>query len=485
MADIFYTRDALNLLRGKKIYLIGDSNIRALYKDMVCLLVHNRLLTEKQLKEKAEKHFLGDDLLRGSPLTKGRAYREDRRFKSNGTHVEFHFITRCLNEDIKAMMHDFKNKRISAPDIIVMNSTLWDVNRWGWNGVEAFKDNMNELMRLFKTSLPPTTLVIWVTAPPLSVEIRGGFMIKQIEFAKFTMRFHVMEANMFAQQLLSQNGYNVLDFHFHLRWQVHWRNADGLHWTNRTMRHLCNLLLTHISLALRHPLPGNLHSVLLEKHKRMVRCAEFTADDAEDVESELQTTTTTASTSSAQGQDGDAVVFAHPRPPRPPPRRAVRRVTVPEARPDPDPAQGSIRNTEPLFSRRRQYEQQQQHQQYQQRRPPRQRSSGWNGVASYDAPSRPTSGYRGRHGGHAGPAYPSGYYDNRTQSSYGTNVHDGYGLIGYQNGYQNDDYTQDYGIDVHSGTYFDAPEAPPPQQIQSLWGPASRNSRHSSRHRPY
>lgn len=29
----------------------------------------------------AEAHFLGDDLLRGSPLTRGRAYREDRRYK--------------------------------------------------------------------------------------------------------------------------------------------------------------------------------------------------------------------------------------------------------------------------------------------------------------------------------------------------------------------------------------------------------------------
>lgn len=45
-------------------------------------------------------------------------------------HVEFHFVTKCLNEDIESMMRDFRTRRISAPDIIVMNSTQWDVNRW-------------------------------------------------------------------------------------------------------------------------------------------------------------------------------------------------------------------------------------------------------------------------------------------------------------------------------------------------------------------
>ena len=46
-------------------------------------------------------------------------------------------------------------------------------------------------------------------------------LLIQMDFAKFSLRFHVMEANLFAQQLVSQFGYNVLDFHFHLRMQVH------------------------------------------------------------------------------------------------------------------------------------------------------------------------------------------------------------------------------------------------------------------------
>ncbi|XP_034244970.1 PC-esterase domain-containing protein 1A-like [Thrips palmi] len=299
MADIFYSRDAIQLLKGKKLYMIGDSNMRALYKDVICLLNHNRLLTEKQLKSKAEKHFLGDVLLRGSPLTKGRAFKEDRRYLRNNLHVEFHFVTKCLNEDMETMMSDFREKRITSPDIIVMNSTHWDVARWGPRGVELFKDNMVKLMHLFKSSLPPSTLVIWLTAPPISVRILGGYMIKQLEFAQFTMRFHVMEANTFAQELMNQFGFNCLDAHYHLQWQVHWRNQDGLHWSSRGMRFLGNLLLTHIALALGVPLPGNYHTSLLSKHKALAR-SRAAADAAKETSKEAGDEATTAVTPQAQ-----------------------------------------------------------------------------------------------------------------------------------------------------------------------------------------
>jgi hypothetical protein len=52
--------------------------------------------------------------------------------------------------------------------------------RWGPNGVTVYKDNMVKLMKLFKTSLPPETLVIWTTALPVSASCSGALLIKQV-----------------------------------------------------------------------------------------------------------------------------------------------------------------------------------------------------------------------------------------------------------------------------------------------------------------
>jgi len=44
--------------------------------------------------------------------------------------VEFYFITRCYNEHVKRMMAAIKEKKMAAPDVIIMNSCLWDITRY-------------------------------------------------------------------------------------------------------------------------------------------------------------------------------------------------------------------------------------------------------------------------------------------------------------------------------------------------------------------
>jgi hypothetical protein len=46
-----------------------------------------------------------------------------------GVHIEFYFITRCYTRVIENMMNDIKGKKKPAPDVIVMNSLLWDISR--------------------------------------------------------------------------------------------------------------------------------------------------------------------------------------------------------------------------------------------------------------------------------------------------------------------------------------------------------------------
>ena len=45
-----------------------------------------------------------------------------------------------------------------------------------------YKNNIYKLMRLFQIHLLNYTQVVWMTIPPISAEIRGGFMIKNLEF---------------------------------------------------------------------------------------------------------------------------------------------------------------------------------------------------------------------------------------------------------------------------------------------------------------
>jgi hypothetical protein len=43
----------------------------------------------------------------------------------------------------------------------------------------------------------------------------------QVDFLQHTLRFEVMEANMFARQIVVSHGFDVLDIHYHLRMQIH------------------------------------------------------------------------------------------------------------------------------------------------------------------------------------------------------------------------------------------------------------------------
>ncbi|XP_069684389.1 PC-esterase domain-containing protein 1A-like [Periplaneta americana] len=269
MADIFLHKDAVNLLHEKHVIFFGDSNMRSLYKDFVWLLNRNSLIAKDALKRKLETTFLGDSLVKCTELHKGRDFEEVRRYQEGDMLMEFFFITRCYNSNIENVMSDVREKRRRAPDIIIMNSCLWDITRWGPNGVTEYKDNMMKLMRSFKSSLPPETLVIWTTTPPVSASCHGALLIKQVEFLHHTLRFEVMEANMFSRQVVVAHGYDVVDIHHHLRMQLHRRAGDGIHWLPAPVRHMTNLLLTHIALSWDCQLPGNFKSNCLEKMKNL------------------------------------------------------------------------------------------------------------------------------------------------------------------------------------------------------------------------
>ncbi|XP_054714137.1 PC-esterase domain-containing protein 1A-like [Uloborus diversus] len=255
MCDIFLKEDVRQLFRGKHVVFMGDSNIRALYKDMVCLSENSKFITLTNLKSKLPSSVYGDKLVFSGPLCNGRNYREERDKRLSGnTNFSYFFLTRVFDDYVETVLKHITSSQ-DKPDVVVLNSCVWDISRWGPNGIKMYKENLVKLMKQFQKLLPKNCLVIWVTTPPIASEMKGGFLVKELQFLKYSLRFHVVESNYYARKIVVSHGYDVLDFHYHLRMQLHRRDTDGVHWFPEAVRYLLNLLLTHISLAWGKPLP--------------------------------------------------------------------------------------------------------------------------------------------------------------------------------------------------------------------------------------
>ncbi|XP_065303945.1 PC-esterase domain-containing protein 1A-like [Dermacentor albipictus] len=247
MPAIYMSEDVRSLLKGKRIVLMGCSNVRAIYKDMVCLYQHNQFISNQKLKLKMEESSFGDILVCHGKKHNGRDYKEERLFKMDKTTIAFYFLTRIYNDYVKAILEGMVDELV--PDVIMVGSCLWDITRWGPNGVEEYKTNLAVFFTELKRILPPTSLVIWLTAAPLAQDVRGGFLIPQLEFLKYSLRFHVLEANSFCRETADKFGIDVVDIHYHLRMLLEHRAKDGIHWLPLAVRLCTNLLLTHIALS--------------------------------------------------------------------------------------------------------------------------------------------------------------------------------------------------------------------------------------------
>uniref|UniRef100_T1ILA2 Uncharacterized protein n=1 Tax=Strigamia maritima TaxID=126957 RepID=T1ILA2_STRMM len=276
MSDIFSHQETRELLSHKKVVIIGDENTRGLYKDIVCLLNKNELLAQAELRAKLEPSFLNDRLIKGpSRVKKDRDYKEEREFRDlvNHQHVDFFFVTRCYDQYFEEkIMKNFKEK---LPDVVIMNSCLWDITRWGPNGVDAYKANMRKLMTQLKATLDENCLFVWTTSMPISRDMQEGLLISDVKFLPYQLRFEIMEANLFAWDTITRNGFDVLDLHYYMQMNILRRREDGISWCNTAVRHVTNYVLTHIALAWGVKLPGRIKSKELEYVSRYPIHPEF------------------------------------------------------------------------------------------------------------------------------------------------------------------------------------------------------------------
>jgi len=77
--------------------------------------------------------FLGDELVEGGELgvmCNGKEYSEVRNFQQPDRMIRFYFVTRCYSSYMETVIADLCQP--PYPDVIIMNSCLWDITRFVW-----------------------------------------------------------------------------------------------------------------------------------------------------------------------------------------------------------------------------------------------------------------------------------------------------------------------------------------------------------------
>ena len=65
---------------------------------------------------------------------------------------------------------------------------------------------------------------------PISVNARGGFLVKDIDYDNRRLEMDVSESNYLAREIVVDHGFHILDLYFYFRRLLHWRTTDGVHW---------------------------------------------------------------------------------------------------------------------------------------------------------------------------------------------------------------------------------------------------------------
>lgn len=253
---IFFNKDVHELLQNRKVIVIGDSIQRSVYKDLVCLWTQgdSRYLYQRELRAKGELSFLGDKLLSGGKLegkmVNGTGYREVREFSDGEVSFKYYFVTRSYSEHMASILNELKT---SQPDIIVMNSTFWDLHHYGDSDLQQYKANLDRLLTGITEMFSSSLLFIWNAALPLAERCKGGFLRKGFLTIPVDK---IKTANKFAWLATTERKKIYLDLFTELKNKENFTQAeDGIHWGMRAHRKISNLILTEVCTSWNKKIP--------------------------------------------------------------------------------------------------------------------------------------------------------------------------------------------------------------------------------------
>jgi len=269
--------------------------MRNIYQDCVYLLEKGPLTPYGELRRKGVQipsFAPGDHLVEGTGvLSTGTGYREVRQYRSSRSSdisATFYFLTKCFSKELERFVRKHKARQ-GSPDVILMLSALWDINRYGPGGIKEYIKNCHAFLAFARETFPSSTQVFWLTCPPISVDVSGGMLLEELEFTKRSMRFNVMEANNMVAHSTAAFGYDVVDLHYWLTHQIHKRMPDGLHWNQDAVRFQLNTVLTHFCLSRKIPLPdtsGGIRNSSLESAIMIAEVADREKEEDNDNEDE-------------------------------------------------------------------------------------------------------------------------------------------------------------------------------------------------------
>ncbi|CAF4740491.1 unnamed protein product [Rotaria sp. Silwood1] len=248
-SDTLTSKDVRELLSNKYILILGDSVVRGLYKDLLKFSNVDDFLTEEELRVKGEKRFYGDRLITGGiqkGLTNGIDYEEVREHTAGGARrIRFYFLTRCYSSYMKnVIFNDIKNQAIK-PDIIIMNSCLWDISRYGIHSMRSYQRNIDRIMGSFRQMLPDA-LFLWLSALPVSNASNGGVIISSAEYIRPILPGLIRDGNYHCSQMCNIHHVLYVDVHTIFSKMLHLRQLDGIHWCAIGNRIINEIILNYI-----------------------------------------------------------------------------------------------------------------------------------------------------------------------------------------------------------------------------------------------
>ena len=168
--------------------------------------------------------------------------------------MRYYFVTICYGEYIDEILQELHNLET---DIIVMNSCLWDIHRYGLKGVNDYENNLLKLVKELRRYLPDC-LFIWLTTPPVDLKSKGGFLmipgqdlvrIKEVKRCNNIARATFIEANKFDRR------FRVVDLDYVFQYFVRHRASDGVHWNEKAHRRMSNMILEEVAKAFNKSVP--------------------------------------------------------------------------------------------------------------------------------------------------------------------------------------------------------------------------------------
>ena len=73
------------------------------------------------------------------------------------------FVSCAWSPDLDEWLRKQEDAHEQKLDIILMNSVIWDVNRWGPNFVDNYKKNISKLIDCVKKIMADDGTFIWLT----------------------------------------------------------------------------------------------------------------------------------------------------------------------------------------------------------------------------------------------------------------------------------------------------------------------------------